>query len=167
MATVVEVLDALWDFSAEPRVFGSLVERVCRFEELVIAEAPDYVAETLQEGSVMFTLAAFKEALSIGTRVIWVQALCAWWFAMALHGMSIGGSPARGSMQMKARRVDVPCRHMTSRLSQWNAPGWQRDMSATNGCNLSWRVLPSGRPGDRISSLVETRSDGGGLIWSP
>jgi len=66
VATVVEALDALWDFSAEPQVFAPLVERVCRFEELVITETPDYVAETLEEGSVMFTLAAFKEALTFG-----------------------------------------------------------------------------------------------------
>ena len=64
VATVVEALDALWDFSAEPQVFGPLVERVGRFEELVITETPDYVAETLEEGSVMFTLVAFKEALT-------------------------------------------------------------------------------------------------------
>ena len=64
VATVVEALDALWDFSAEPQVFGPFVERVGRFEELVIAETPDYVTETLEEGAVLLTLAGFKSALT-------------------------------------------------------------------------------------------------------
>jgi len=37
---------------------------VCRLEELVIAETPDYVTETLEEGAVLLTLAGFKRALT-------------------------------------------------------------------------------------------------------